>query len=66
MDVITGSISKSNGKGGMMKTFKYPEESDAMNEYIKSLPATVCTFDNVKGTVTVEEVKPEEGAADAI
>lgn len=49
-----------------MKTFKYPEESDAMNEYIKSLPATVCTFDNVKGTVTVEEVKPEEGAADAI
>jgi hypothetical protein len=49
-----------------MKTFQYPAQREEMNEYINSLPASTCTFYNEAGTVTVEEVKLEDVAPDAI
>jgi hypothetical protein len=49
-----------------MKTFEYPKQLKEMNEHINSLPASNVIFDNKAGTATVEEVKQEEVAPDAI
>lgn len=37
-----------------MKTFQYPAQLEEINEYINSLPKTICTFDNENGIVIVE------------
>lgn len=49
-----------------MKTFEYPAQLKEMNKYISSLPASKSTFNNDNGTVTVEELKKEEGSSDAV
>lgn len=57
---------ESNAEGCIMKTFKYPEQLEAMNEYINLLPSSNVIFDNKAGTATVEEVKQAEVAPDAV
>jgi len=42
-----------------MKTFEYPKQLKEMNEYINSLPAAKCVFNNEAGTVDVEEIPAE-------